>query len=96
MFVDDGSKDRTWEIIQELYKKNEEIKGLRFAHNRGHQNAILAGMTIHFFSIPPLLCPPKNSKFVTALFCKSLHNIYAIAVNMIDIKKTYADLIKYL
>ncbi len=44
VFVDDGSKDRTWEIIQELYKKNEEIKGLRFAHNRGHQNAILAGM----------------------------------------------------
>lgn len=44
VFVDDGSKDRTWEIIKELYDKNREIKGLRFAHNRGHQNAILAGM----------------------------------------------------
>ena len=44
VFVDDGSKDRTWEIIQQLYEKNESIIGLRFAHNRGHQNAILAGM----------------------------------------------------
>ena len=44
VFVDDGSKDRTWEIIQKWYDGNEEIKGLRFAHNRGHQNAILAGM----------------------------------------------------
>jgi glycosyltransferase involved in cell wall biosynthesis len=44
VFVDDGSKDKTWEIIQNLYDNNEEIIGLRFAHNRGHQNAILAGM----------------------------------------------------
>ncbi len=44
VFVDDGSADKTWEIIQELYNNNEEIIGLRFAHNRGHQNAILAGM----------------------------------------------------
>ncbi|MDE6621917.1 MAG: glycosyltransferase family 2 protein [Lachnospiraceae bacterium] len=44
VFVDDGSKDRTWEIIRRLFEQNEEIKGLRFAHNRGHQNAILAGM----------------------------------------------------
>ena len=44
VFVDDGSKDRTWEIITQLYNANEEVVGLRFAHNRGHQNAILAGM----------------------------------------------------
>ena len=44
VFVDDGSKDRTWEIITQLYNANEEVAGLRFAHNRGHQNAILAGM----------------------------------------------------
>lgn len=44
VFVDDGSRDRTWEIIQSLYDGHEEIEGLRLAHNRGHQNAILAGM----------------------------------------------------
>ncbi len=44
VFVDDGSKDRSWELVKGLYGSHEEIKGLRFAHNRGHQNAILAGM----------------------------------------------------
>lgn len=44
VFVDDGSKDKTWQIIQSLFKKEEKVMGLRFAHNRGHQNAILAGM----------------------------------------------------
>lgn len=44
VFVDDGSGDRTWELITQLYHAHEEITGLRFAHNRGHQNAILAGM----------------------------------------------------
>lgn len=44
VFVDDGSKDNTWNIIERYYEKNKEIIGLRFAHNRGHQNAILAGM----------------------------------------------------
>lgn len=44
VFVDDGSKDQTWEMIERFYKEKEEIIGLRFAHNRGHQNAILAGM----------------------------------------------------
>jgi len=44
VFVDDGSSDRTWELIEQLYGSHQEIVGLRFAHNRGHQNAILAGM----------------------------------------------------
>lgn len=44
VFVDDGSRDKTWNIIEALYQKHESIIGLRFAHNRGHQNAILAGM----------------------------------------------------
>ncbi|MBQ5851686.1 MAG: glycosyltransferase, partial [Lachnospiraceae bacterium] len=44
VFVDDGSKDQTWSLIEKLYQKHESIIGLRFAHNRGHQNAILAGM----------------------------------------------------
>lgn len=44
VFVDDGSSDGTWKLIEQLYTAHREIVGLRFAHNRGHQNAILAGM----------------------------------------------------
>lgn len=44
MFVDDGSKDNTWEIISELHNKNESILGLKLSRNRGHQNALLAGL----------------------------------------------------
>lgn len=41
---DDGSKDRTWEIIKELHIKDTRIKGISLAHNRGHQHALLAGL----------------------------------------------------
>lgn len=44
VFVDDGSRDKTWEILQEIFKGQESIICLRFSHNRGHQTAILAGM----------------------------------------------------
>jgi len=44
MYVNDGSKDRTWEIIKELNASNHYIIGLNLAHNVGHQNAIMAGM----------------------------------------------------
>lgn len=44
VFVDDGSRDYTWEIITKLHQENKSIVGLRLAHNRGHQNALLAGL----------------------------------------------------
>lgn len=44
MYVNDGSKDRTWEIIDELYKSNPYVEGLNLSRNRGHQNALLAGL----------------------------------------------------
>lgn len=43
-FVDDGSKDRTWELIQKEYEINQYVWGLKLARNRGHQNALLAGL----------------------------------------------------
>ncbi len=42
--VDDGSRDATWPIIQELCARNKEVLGLRMAHNVGHQHALWAGM----------------------------------------------------
>ena len=44
LFVNDGSKDRTWDIIKELHSKYDRIDGINLAHNVGHQNAIMAGM----------------------------------------------------
>ena len=44
MFVDDGSKDRTWEIISGLAEKDRHYLGIRQSRNRGHQNAVLAGL----------------------------------------------------
>ncbi len=44
LFVNDGSKDSTWQVIQDLAKKNEKIIGLTLTRNRGHQNALLAGL----------------------------------------------------
>lgn len=44
LYVNDGSKDRTWSIIEELYKENPHVSGLNLSRNRGHQNAVFAGL----------------------------------------------------
>lgn len=44
LFVNDGSKDRTWDIIAELAAKDEHFIGISQSRNRGHQNAVLAGL----------------------------------------------------
>lgn len=43
-FVDDGSRDKTWQMIEELTKENTLFAGIRLAHNAGHQNAVLGGL----------------------------------------------------
>lgn len=45
MFVDDGSKDKTWELIQQYSESNEHVSGLKLSRNYGHQGALLAGLT---------------------------------------------------
>ena len=45
LFVNDGSKDRTWEIIQTLHAEDHLFSGVNLSRNRGHQNALLAGLT---------------------------------------------------
>ena len=44
MYVDDGSVDKTWELIQEYHKNNKLVNGLKLSRNKGHQNALLAGL----------------------------------------------------
>ena len=43
LYVDDGSSDSTWQLIEELQKKNRYVHGLKLAHNVGDQNALWAG-----------------------------------------------------
>lgn len=44
LFVNDGSKDKTWDIIKSLAREDEHFEGVAQSRNRGHQNAVLAGL----------------------------------------------------
>lgn len=44
LFVNDGSRDSTWDLIQEFANQEEKIEGISLSRNRGHQNALLAGL----------------------------------------------------
>ncbi len=44
LFVNDGSRDSTWDLIQEFASQEEKIEGISLSRNRGHQNALLAGL----------------------------------------------------
>lgn len=45
VFVDDGSKDRTWEMINDFSESNSFVSGVKLSRNFGHQGALLAGVT---------------------------------------------------
>lgn len=44
LYVDDGSKDGTWELIEKLHAEDPRVSGVKLSRNRGHQNALLAGL----------------------------------------------------
>lgn len=44
VFIDDGSKDKTWDIIADLHGQSPIFQGIKLSRNRGHQNALLAGL----------------------------------------------------
>lgn len=46
LYVNDGSQDRTWELIEMLMKKNKYVTGIKFSRNFGHQDALIAGLTV--------------------------------------------------
>lgn len=70
VFVNDGSKDNTWNIIQDLAKNNNCVEGLCLSRNRGHQNALLAGM----------LETKDLCDVVITLDCDGQHDINAVDV----------------
>ena len=46
LFVNDGSKDKTWEILEKEHQADERVLALKLARNAGHQNALLAGLSV--------------------------------------------------
>ena len=44
VLVDDGSSDATWELIRSYHEQDERVSGIRLGRNRGHQNALTAGL----------------------------------------------------
>ena len=44
LYVDDGSKDNTWELIEKIHNDNNTFLGIKLSRNRGHQNALVAGL----------------------------------------------------
>lgn len=44
LYVDDGSKDNTWDLIEKIHKRNNLVCGVKLSRNKGHQNALLAGL----------------------------------------------------
>ncbi len=46
LLVDDGSRDTTWSIIESLSRRDERFGGVKLSRNKGHQNALLAGLTV--------------------------------------------------
>lgn len=79
LFVNDGSSDSTWSIIQDLAKKNKYIEGVCLSRNRGHQNALLAG-----------LMEAKDRCDVTiTLDCDGQHDIEAVDLFLEEYNKGY-------
>lgn len=44
LYVDDGSSDKTWELIERYAAEHKCVAGLKLSHNRGHQRALWAGL----------------------------------------------------
>lgn len=44
LYVDDGSKDRTWELVSQFNRESPWVEGVKLSHNRGHQHALLCGL----------------------------------------------------
>ncbi len=82
LFVDDGSGDKTWEIIDKLSRENEFFKGISLSRNRGHQNALLAG----------LMEAKKYADITVSIDCDGQDDINAID-KMVDEYLSGADVV---
>ncbi len=91
MFVNDGSKDRTWEIIAQLHHEDALFSGVNLSRNRGHQNALLAGlMTAVNFSDMVISMDADLQDDINAIdaMVKAYHQGYDIVYGVRSSRKT--------
>ena len=82
LLVDDGSKDKTWDIIEEEHNSNKYVKGLKLAGNVGHQNALLAG-----------LMRAKEIADITVSIDADLQDDVAVIEEMVDLSDSGCDIV---
>ena len=87
LFVNDGSKDKTWEIICSLAKQDEHFIGISQSRNRGHQNAVLAGLMEakdkwSLLTVMVRMTSMRWMKWLTSIF-RDVRSYMAYAVNVI-------------
>ncbi|EMK3891615.1 glycosyltransferase family 2 protein [Listeria monocytogenes] len=91
MFVDDGSKDRTWELIQQYSESNKHVSGLKLSRNYGHQGALLAGLTeAHAYSDCVVSIDADLQDDVNAIieFIEKYHEGYDVVYGVRDKRDT--------
>ena len=91
MFVDDGSKDRTWELIQQYSESNEHVSGLKLSRNYGQQGALLAGLTeAHAYSDCVVSIDADLQDDVNAIieFIEKYHEGYDVVYGVRDKRDT--------
>jgi polyisoprenyl-phosphate glycosyltransferase len=91
LFVDDGSKDRTWEIIYQSGLKNQRIKGLKLSTNVGHQQALLAGLFSakkHSDCIVSIDADLQDDIMAIRDFIKNFKNGYEVVLGVRNARKS--------
>jgi len=90
LLVDDGSRDRTWELIEALNKSDNRIRGLKLSRNFGHQNALLAGL-MHADDADIIVCIDADLQddpnAITAMIDK-YHDGYDVVYGVRDSRQT--------
>lgn len=82
LLVDDGSRDRTWDIIETEHSRNRYVKGLKLTGNVGHQNALLAG-----------LLRAKEIADITVSIDADLQDDIAVIEEMVDLSDSGCDIV---
>jgi polyisoprenyl-phosphate glycosyltransferase len=85
LLVDDGSKDTTWSLIERLGQENPIIHGLKLSRNRGHQNALLAGlMTADGDAVISIDADLQDDPWVIEKMVAAYHDGYDIVYGVRD------------